>query len=213
MRVLLVFAIAMSVACLAQTDSRVPTEVKFKSGYINPVRKPANFTSAMLWGIAIADTRVPGFQKSQVEIAETRLSCRVDGKDVILNDDRGNVRGGLYRRYPWFGTDVHDVLPVAYSNGRRAVILNVGERTDRVWHFWAASDRVTIPHGHFEGCSVKVRARISSGALLQIGMDYWRDSTAGYGTGDNNHEAGASDWYFPAAEWRYAIFTDIPLVK
>src|SRR6185437_1666923 len=179
MRVLLVFAIAMSVACLAQTDSRVPTEVKFKSGYINPVRKPANFTSAMLWGIAIADTRVPGFQKSQVEIAETRLSCRVDGKDVILNDDRGNVRGGLYRRIPWFGTEAHTPLSLTYSEDHRAVVLRVGEQPDRVWHFWAGSPRVTLPLGHLEGCTVVVRARISSGALLQIGRDYWRNSTVG----------------------------------
>ena len=98
MRVLLL--VVISAACLSQTYSRVPPEVKFKSGYVNPVPKPADFTSAMLWGIAIADTRVSGFEKAQVEIAETRLSCRVDGKDVMLNDDRGGVRGGLYRRIP-----------------------------------------------------------------------------------------------------------------
>ena len=59
--------------------------MKFKSAYVNPVPRPADFTSAMLWGIAIADTRVAGFEKAQIEIAETRLSCRVDGKDIILN--------------------------------------------------------------------------------------------------------------------------------
>ncbi len=34
--------------CLAQTDSRIPAEVRYKSGYINPVPKPPDFTSAML---------------------------------------------------------------------------------------------------------------------------------------------------------------------
>jgi hypothetical protein len=205
-RVLLLLAI--SVACLAQTDSRVPPEVKFKSGYVNPVPKPADFTSAMLWGIAIADTRVPGFEKAQVEIAETRLSCRVDGKDVILNDDGGNVRGGLYQRIPWFGSDAHTPLPITYSHDQRAVVLRVGEQPGRVWHFWAASPRTTLPTGHLEGCTVKVRARISSGALLQVGMDYWRNATVGYGSGGNNHEAGASDWYFPASDWQEVTFTD-----
>src|SRR5436309_15022285 len=85
-RVLLLFVI--SAACVSQSDTGIPPEVKFKSGYVSPIPKPANFTSAMLWGIAIADTRVPGFEKAQVEIAETRLSCRVDGRDVVLNDDR-----------------------------------------------------------------------------------------------------------------------------
>jgi hypothetical protein len=205
-RVFLLFAI--SVACLSQTDSRVPPEVKFKCGYINPVPKPSDFASAMLWGIAIADTRVTGFEKAQVEIAEAQLSCRVNGQDIILNDDRGDVRGGLYRRIPWFGTDAHVPIPLAYSDDHGVVILRVGQRPERVWHFWAASGRVAIPHGHLEGCAVKVRARISSGALLQVGMDYWRNATVGYGAGGNNHEAGASDWYFPSAEWQEAVFTE-----
>jgi hypothetical protein len=207
MRVFVLFAICA--ACLSQTDSRVPPEVKFKSGYINSVAKPPDFTSAMLWGIAIADTRVLGFDKAQVEIAETRLSCRVDGKDVVLNDDRGDVRGGLYQRIPWFGTDVHTPLPLSYAQDHRAVVLRVGDQPDRVWHFWAASPRMTLPPGHLEGCSVKVRARISSGALLQVGMDYWRNATVGYSSGGNNHEAGASDWYFPSSDWQEATFTDV----
>jgi hypothetical protein len=206
-RVLLLLAISAS--CLSQTDARVPAEVKFKSGYINPIPKPIDFTSAMLWGIAIADTRVPGSEKAQVEIAQTRLSCRVDGKDVILNDDRGNVRGGLYRRIPWFGTEAHTPLSLTYSEDHRAVVLRVGEQPDRVWHFWAGSPRVTLPLGHLEGCTVVVRARISSGALLQIGMDYWRNSTVGFGSGGNNHEAGASNWYFPSPGWQEAVFTNV----
>lgn len=206
-RLLLLFAI--SAGCLSQTDSRVPPEAKFKSGYVNLAGKPAEFTSAMLWGIAIADTRVPGFEKAQVEIAETRLSCRVDGREVMLNHDHGAVRGGLYRRVPWFGTDANTLLPLAYSNDRRAVVLHVGDRPDRVWHFWAASPRATVPAGKLEGCTVRVRARISRGALLQIGMDYWLNSIVGYGSGGNNHEAGASDWYFPSPDWQDAIFTDI----
>ena len=211
MRVLLIFAI--SAAYLSQTDSRVPPEVKFKSGYINSVARPADFSSAMLWGIAIADTRAAGFEEAQVEIAETRLSCRSNKKEVVLNDDRGDVRGGLYRRIPWFGTDAHTPIPLAYSDDHAAVVLRVGQRPDQVWHFWAASHRAPLPAGHLESCTVKVRARISSGALLQIGLDYWRNSTVGYGTGGNNHEAGASDWYFPSPDWQEATFTDVPKVK
>jgi hypothetical protein len=87
--------------------------------------------------------------------------------------------------------------------------LNVGERPERVWHFWAASPRAAIPSGRLDGCAVTVRARISKGALLQIGFDYWHDPTTGYGSGGNNHEAGASDWYFPSDQWQEAMFTDI----
>jgi hypothetical protein len=164
----------------------------------------------MLWGIAIADTRAPGYGRAQVEIRRTQLTCRVDGKDFVLNDDRSAVRGGLYRRHPWFGTDAHDPMPLAYSKDRGAVVLRVGQNPDRVWHFWAASPRASIPAGHLEGCTVRVRARISKGALLQVGFDNWGNSTVEYGRGGNNHEAGASSWYFPSDKWQQAIFSDIP---
>jgi hypothetical protein len=195
--------------CPAQVNAPIPPEVKFKTRYVNPAPKPPEFTSAMLWGIAIADTRVGGYEQARVEIAATQLTCRVDGKDVVLNDDAGNVRGGLYRRYPWFGTDAHDPMPLSYSADGKSIILAVGTRPDRVWHFWAASPRALIPRGRLEGCTVKVRARISRGALLQVGFDYLLDSKVGYGAGGNNHEAGASEWYLPSDEWQEAEFTDV----
>jgi len=205
-----VFALALFSALLfSQSDARIPPEVRYKSGYVNPAPKPRDFTSAMLWGIAIADMRVPGFDRATVEIRSTELTCRVDGRKFVLNNDAGAVRGGLYRRYPWFGTDVHDLMPVEHSDAHQTVLLRVGTRPDRVWHFWAASQRTAIPKGHLEGCTVKVRARISQGALLQVGFDYWRDPEIGYGRGGNNHEAGASNWYFPSTKWQDATFSDI----
>ena len=192
----------------AKDRGLVPPEVRFESSYINPVPKPIEFTSAMLWGIAIADTRVAGYEKSQIEISRAQLTCRVDGKDVVLNDDKAAVRGGLYNRHPWFATDEHDPMPTLKRQDT-SVILPVGTRPDRVWHFWAASPRAALRAGYFEGCTVKVDARISRGALLQVGFDYWRNSTVRYESGGNNHEAGASDWYFPSGKWQIATFTDI----
>jgi hypothetical protein len=184
--------------------------VRFKSGYLNTVPKPDAFTAAMLWGIAIADRREAGFQGATVEIASTELTCRADSHDFVLNDDHGIVRGGLYRRYPWFGTDVHEPMPFDFSADKSAVILRVGTRPDRIWHFWAASPRALLPPGHLDGCIVKMRVKISSGALLQIGFDYWRDTTVGYGAGGNNHEAGASGWYFSSPAWQEITFSDVP---
>jgi len=196
-------------AFVVSNDPRVPDEVSYKAGYVNPVPAPRGFKSAMLWGIAIADTRVSGYESAEVEIASTQLTCRVDGKDVILNDDSGNVRGGLYRRDPWFGTDQHDPMPVTHDMADQAVVLSVGQRPDRVWHFWSASPRAALPSGNLEGCTVKARVKISPGALLQIGMDYWRNPTIAYGPGGNNHEAGASNWYFSSEQWQETIFTDV----
>jgi len=214
-------------AFVISNDPRVPDEVSYKAGYVNPIPPPRDFKSAMLWGIAIADTRVPGHESAEVQIASTQLTCRVDGKDVILNDDSGDVRGGLYRCDPWFGTDQHDPMPVTHAKAvwdrvsdpvlphsgsgqsDHAVVLPVGQRPDRIWHFWSASPRAALPLGNLEGCTVKARVKISQGALLQMGMDYWRTPTVAYAPGGNNHEAGASNWYFPSGQWQEATFTDI----
>jgi hypothetical protein len=200
----------LCLACAGQTQSPIPPEVKFKSRYVNPTPRPPEFASAMLWGIAVANTRVPGHERATVEISHTELTCVIEGRDVILNNDDGQVRGGLYRRHPWFGTNAHEKMPIKQSSDGSSVILEVGTRPDRVWHFWAASPRQVIPHGKLESCTVRVRARVSPGALLQVGFDYWRDAHTQYGSGGNNHEAGASDWYLPSDEWQTAEFTDIP---
>jgi len=205
--VLLLLAANLGQLQNTQDALQLPAEVKFKRGYINSNPAPSDFRSAMLWGIAIADTRVPGHESAVVEIASSQLSCRVDGKDVVLNDDGPKIRGGLYQRMPWFATDRHEPIPIAYSSAG-AVELRVGQRPGQIWHFWSFSPRSAIPEGKLEGCTVKVGARISSGALLQIGMDYWRSSTVPYGGGGNNHEAGASDWYFPSTQWQSLTFTD-----
>jgi hypothetical protein len=201
--------VASPFAFSVSNDPRVPEEVSYKAGYVNPDPPPFDFKSALLWGIAIADTRVSGYESAEVEIASTQLTCRVDGKDVRLNDDTGNLRGGLYRRQPWFGTDQHDPMPMNHDVANHAVVLPVGQRPDRVWHFWSASPRAALPFGNLEGCTVKARVKISQGALLQMGMDYWRTPTVAYGPGGNNHEAGASNWYFPSPQWQEATFTDI----
>lgn len=196
-------------AFVVTNDPRVPDEVSYKAGYVNPVPAPADFNSARLWGIAIADTRVPGHEVAKVEVAWTRLTCQIEGREVVLNDDSGQVRGGLYQRQPWFASDAHSPIPLAYDPRNHAVVLAVGRRSDQVWHFWSPSARAALPVGKRDGCTVRARVMISPGALLQMGMDYWRSPTIPYGSGGNNHEAGASHWYFPSPQWQEATFTDI----
>jgi hypothetical protein len=190
-------------------DPRIPDEVSYKAGYVNPSPPPSNFNSARLWGIAIADTRVPSHESAKVEVTWARLTCRIDGKDAILNDDAAELSGGLYRRYPWFATDEHAPIPLIENMRNHSVVLHVGQHPDRVWHFWSPSSRAALPPGKLEGCTVIARVKISPGALLQMGMDYWRSPTIPYGSGGNNREAGASNWYFPSPEWQEATFTDI----
>jgi hypothetical protein len=199
-----------------ENDPRIPDEVRYKTGYVNILPKPSNFNVVLLWGIVIADTRVPGFEEAHVEIAWTQVSCRLDGREVTLRHDGAKVRGGLYIRQPWFLNNAHEAMklspPVdAGASGTPFVTLPVGRRADRIWHFWSASGRTMVPTGHLESCTSRARVRISPGALLQLGMDYWRDSDSLWAPhSKNNYEAGASQWYFPSADWQDVAFTDIP---
>jgi hypothetical protein len=157
---------------------------------------------------------VKGYETAKIEIASTVLSCRIDQREVILNRDIGAVRGGLYVRDPWFAGNSHEHMPLdprAASTSPDFVTLPVGERPDRIWHFWSTSGRANIPPGHLEGCTTRARVRISPGALLQLGMDYWRDQDSLWAPhSQNNHEAGVSRWYFASQEWQEVVFTDIP---
>jgi hypothetical protein len=111
-------------------------------------------------------TDITACASAQVEVAWTRLSCRVDGREVDLNDDGGQVRGGLFMGQPWFGTDAHDLMPLAFDLTDHAVVLRVGQRPDRVWHFWSPSPRAALALGKIEGCTVRARVRISAGAFV-----------------------------------------------
>jgi hypothetical protein len=130
-------------------------------------------------------------------------------KDVVLNDDGPQAQGGLFQRQPWFATDARAPMPLAYEANNHSVVLRVGTRPDRVWHFWSPSPRAALPAGKLEGCTVRARVMISPGALLQSGMDYWLSPTVPFGSGGNNHEAGASNWYFPSPQWQEATFSDV----
>jgi len=169
----------------------------------HPISPPPCSGESLSPTLASTDMR-----KRRLKIAHTTLSGRVDGREVTLNDDRGDVRGGLYRRHPWFGTDRARSYP---ARPFRAPCRDSARRhtSGSCLALLGGPPRAALPPGHLEGCMVRARVRISTGALLQMGMDYWRNPTIGFGSGGNNHEAGASEWYFPSDDWQEAIFTHI----
>jgi hypothetical protein len=167
---------------------------------------------ARLWGIAIADTRVLGYQAAQVQIAWTQLSCRANGKNFMLNDDlgpRGWMEDCIFGIPGSAATTTTNPCRAPMTKRNMPPVIRVGDRTDRIWHFWSPSPRAALPPGALEGCAAKARVKISPGALLQIGFDYWRNPTVGYGSGGNNHEAGVSNWYFPSWQWQEVTFTHV----
>ena len=102
--------------------------------------------------------------------------------------------------FPWAELDVAKrACNLLHNLGLAMSIVLLAVRTPRA----------ALPLGKREGCTVRARVRISAGALLQMGMDYWLSQTVPYGSGGNNHEAGASNWYFPSPQWQEATFTDV----
>ena len=88
-------------------------------------------------------TDITACASAQVEVAWLRLSCRVDGREVDLNDDGGQVRAGLFMGQPWFGTDALDLMPLAFDLTEHAAVLREGQCPDRVWHSGA---HLRAPH-------------------------------------------------------------------
>jgi hypothetical protein len=86
-------------------------------------------------------------------------------------------------------------MPLAYDQTSHTVVLKVGQRPDRVWHFWSPSPRAALPAGEPEGCRVK--ARIRQGALLQMGMDYWRLPTHPLRPGWKQSRSRSQELVFP----------------
>jgi hypothetical protein len=197
-----------SFAFVVSNDPRIPDEVNYKAGYVNPTPPAANFGSARLWGLRLRTRgrrltnrrrwKLPGPGCRAGSTGERLSSVTMAARCV---EDSTCASLGLARTR----TIPCRLLMIRHQ----AAVLRVGLRTDRAWHFWSPSPRAALPLGRLDGCTVRARVRISAGALLQVGMDYWRSPTIPYGTGGNNHEAGVSDWYFPSPDWQEASFTDV----
>ena len=158
----------------SQNDPRIPEEVSYKAGYVNPRAPPRwlQFGAAVGYcdrGHAGARRRI-GAGRSGVDQAivpdrrQRRLSSMMTAARCA--EDSTGASHGLARTH---------TIPCRwhFDSTAHAAVLRVGQRTDRVWHFWSPSPRAALPPGKLEGCTVRARVRISAGALLQIGMDYW----------------------------------------
>lgn len=191
--------------CKKSETGIIPSEVAHKKGYINYLTPPNNFKSVCGLITAIHDRRTT--QESYIELDYLRLYARVNGTDVLINSNEYNdnrAEGGLYMREPWFGDNNNTPIPYEFSNSEN-LVLRTSNIPDKVWHVWN-NPRVIVP-ANAERCWLEVRYRITGSALIQVGIDFWRDNTspwAGYNV--NNIEAGVSDWYYNQDGWHTINF-------
>jgi len=208
-RILPIFFIAAILSCDNKNengDSNIPSEVAHKKGYIKYLTPPNNFKSVVGWITAIHDRS--NTQQSYIEIDYIRLYARVNGTDVLLKSDEYNdnqAEGGLFKRDPWFGDNDNLPIPYEFSNAEN-LLLRTSTKPDNVWHVWNKGTRVDVP-ANTERCWLEVRYKITGSALIQIGIDFWKDATCSYGGYNvNNTEAGVSDWYYEKDNWHVITF-------
>lgn len=173
-------------------------------GYEKLFAPPAGFTSAVMWMEAIQDLSNP--EIGRIEVDAMRLKGIVNGQEVILSNDTfdeplGWTPGGLYLRDPWYGAGTPDEgrewpMSVGWGNGSMNIELT---ETNRVYHWWTPI-RVSLPEGLTRMWG-EADVRISGGAMVAAGIDYWLTPDAPYaGYEVNNREAGSTGWY-TAYDW------------
>jgi hypothetical protein len=183
-------------------NSIIPNEVAHKKGYIKYLTPPNNFRAVTGWITAIHDKT--SSNPSYIEVDYIRVYAIINDSNILLssNEYKDNIaEGGLFLRQPWFGSNDNATIPYEFSNNDY-LVLRTSSKPDNVWHVWNKQwPRAEVP-SNIERCWLEVRCKITGSALIQLGMDYWREPTsewAGYNV--NNIESGVSDWYYKSNEW------------
>ncbi len=181
--------------------STIPPEVPHKEGYVTYLLPPDGFTAGLAWMQAIHDTNRPG--PSTVEVDWMRFYCIVNGDDVLLASDEydnSKIGGGLYTPFPEFS--YYGDIPAQFNLSKRHAVLTISEQPYYLWHWWNFLwPRASIPVDA-ERCFMEARVRIQGPAMVQAGLDYWREPDSEWdGTNVNNIEAGVSDWFFESDGW------------
>jgi hypothetical protein len=133
-------------------------------------------TYAGAWLDVVNDTNISGSAK--VEIDWMRLMGRKsNGSVVILREETytSSADGGLFGRYPWYGSNGYSSLPYTISAG--TCVLYPHQRSDRIYHLWAAR-RTQIPSGYTK-IWVETRVRVSGSGAIKAGFDWMQESSAG----------------------------------
>lgn len=181
---------------IANFATFAPAEALYKSSYFRYPTPPAGYPAVvgLMHAIDINGTGTP----SKVEVDWMRLYGTVNGQTTLLYEDTFDTHTslmdwyGLYSRNPWYAGDKLASMPFVIQNS--SLIIEPSLIPNRIYHWWNTS-RVLIPAGTTR-VWLEAKVRITGGAGVQAGLDYWVSTSASWnGTDVNNTEAGASNWY------------------
>jgi hypothetical protein len=160
-------------------------------------RSPYGFKGATPWLSIVHDPRRTG--TSIVDIDFIRLWTRTGGivRLVAANEYDGDaVYGGeLRKRDPWFSGN-QESMPATMEGG--LLRIRPSDRPEMVWHpYLSKNPRDDISAA--DSVWIEIRVRITGPAMVQGGLDYWRNVTGV--SGDSLSEAGATDWTCSSGVW------------
>lgn len=187
---------------IAKITYPIPNEVAHKEGYVKYTGISEDYKAGVAWMQTIHNNEKEG--NSKVEVDWLKLYARVKGKDIVISYDDFDIEkvcGGLFTRIPWYGIkeEIGEAMPSSFNNG--ILILKPYERPNKVWHLWNCN-RALFPV-ETTNIWMEARVRISGPALVQFGIDYWKDlNSPDRGISVNNVEAAVSNWYFEDDNWQ-----------
>lgn len=198
---LIYFSLAVIYGCgnsdstTVQYAKYAPAESPHQYAYFRYPTAPSEFTAVVGWMQSI-DIKGTGVNNT-VEVDWMKLHAIINGVDTVIFEDTFDKHTpemdyyALYKRSPWFEGDNQDSMPFTVQNS--IMIMNPSNAPNRIFHWWNTK-RSPVPTTSSR-IWFEAKIRITGGAGVQAGIDYWKDLTAPYsGLDVNNTEAGVSDW-------------------
>jgi hypothetical protein len=161
-------------APVPKTRPPLPPEVKDDGG-TTCGQRPAWAGAAVVLGSCI---QLKDYPAGTVEIAWLQIeSLDAAGKVLATTQTLGkNVWGELDTRYPFWGiggTNKVETWQPREVNGS-SLVIRPNLRADKIWHFWGAKQALAAGA---KTIRVSARVRITGGAYLSIGSDWWRSAS------------------------------------
>lgn len=167
---------------------------------------PAGWTTVAPWMISVHNPDLGSTSKVEVAFLELYSVPVVSGTGTLIASTNYPTRGfdqstdgGLYSKYPtWFKVDTHVPMPATVEAGN--LVFYPHTVSDSIWHWW--TDRALLP-ATSNHIVLIAKVRISGGACVQMGVDWWKTMDAQWcGLDQCNTEVMCSRWYFASPGWQ-----------
>lgn len=165
---------------------------------------------ALMQVVSVAPCPMEGSQEARLTIRAIRLIERDStGSETVVSavtdfrKKNATVRfdGALFPRIPkWYEGAASRPVAGMLGMDDQALVIDLGPSPRTIYHGWTEPKVTAKPGMNY---LVEMEVRISGQARLQMGIDYWRETTAAFNVFDgtcqksNNCEGYLSRWFGP----------------